>query len=167
MDYIIRKVQTGDEGHLAYIQTESWKAAFKDILPKEILEKTTELNRATSMYKQLIDECIGNGYILEVNGAPHCIAWWDKARDDDMTDYAELISIHSLQDNWGKGYGTKMIEQVIEDIKDVGYTKIMLWVLVDNERARKFYESIGFITYGKTKPCFQTQEICYERYIEI
>lgn len=30
MDCLIRKVQQGDEFDLAYIQTESWKAAFKD-----------------------------------------------------------------------------------------------------------------------------------------
>ncbi len=163
MGYMIRKVQAGDETHLAYIQTESWKAAFRNILPEEILQKTTEINRATAMYKRLLDEHTGNGYILEVNGIPHCIAWWDKARDDDMTDYAELICIHSLQDNWRKGYGTKMMKKVLGDIKDAGYTKAMLWVFADNDRARKFYEARGFVTYGKTKPCFETQEICYER----
>lgn len=39
MEYMIRKVQPDDAIHLAYIQTESWKAAFKDILPEEILKK--------------------------------------------------------------------------------------------------------------------------------
>ncbi len=163
MGYKIRKVQEGDQVALAYIQTESWKAAFKEILPEETLQKATEINRATAMYQGLLDEHIGNGYLLEVNGAPHCIAWWDQARDDDMPDYAELICIHSLQDNWGKGYGTKMMEKVLGDIKDAGYTKVMLWVFTDNNRARKFYEAQGFVTYGKTKPCFETQEICYEK----
>ena len=32
MEYLIRRVKTGDESYLAYIQTESWKAAFKNIL---------------------------------------------------------------------------------------------------------------------------------------
>lgn len=163
MGYVIRKVQADDEVYLAYIQTESWKTAFKNILSEEILQKATERNCATAMYKRLLDEHIGNGYILEVNGNPHCIAWWDKARDDDMPDYAELICIHSLQNNWRKGYGTKMMEKVLDDIKDAGYTKVMLWVFTDNDRARKFYEACGFVTYGKTKPYFETQEICYER----
>lgn len=163
MGYRIRKVQPGDEAHLAYIQTESWKAAFQDILSEEILQKTTVINRATAMYQQLLDEHIGNGYILEVNGTPHCIAWWDKSREEDMPRYAELICIHSLQNNWGKGYGTKMMETVLGDMKAAGYTKVMLWVFTDNHRARNFYEAHGFVTYGKAKPCFETQEICYER----
>lgn len=32
MNCLIRKVRQGDECNLAYIQIESWKAAFKDIL---------------------------------------------------------------------------------------------------------------------------------------
>lgn len=163
MDCLIGKAQSGDESDLAYIQTESWKAAFHNILSDEILQKTTEMNRATEMYKRSLDEGDGNGYILEVNGKPHCIAWWDKSRDKDMPEYAELICIHSLQDNWRKGYGTKMMERVLADIKAAGYIKVMLWVFVDNNRARKFYEACGFVTYGKIKSCFETLEICYEK----
>ena len=37
----IRKVQHGDENNLAYIQTESWKEAFKDIVPADLLSKCT------------------------------------------------------------------------------------------------------------------------------
>ena len=163
MDYFIRKVQQGDELNLAYIQIESWKAAFQDILSAEILQQATDLTHATAMYKQLLDEYIGNGYILEVNSQPHCIAWWGKARDNDMSDYAELICIHSLQDNWRKGYGTQMMNRIMDDMKAAGYDKVMLWVFTNNVRARKFYESCGFVTYGKVKPCFETEEICYER----
>lgn len=53
--------------------------------------------------------------------------------------------------------------QVLADMKAAGYGKVMLWVFTDNDRARKFYEACGFVTYGKTKPCFETREICYER----
>ena len=76
----IRKVQHGDENNLAYIQTESWKEAFKDIVPADLLSKCTGIERATAMYKRLLDENKGNGYILELDGKPHCIAWWDASR---------------------------------------------------------------------------------------
>lgn len=163
MDYIIRKVKNGDETSLAYIQTESWKAAFKGILSDEDLQKYTEISRATAMYKRLLDDNIGNGYILEVDGTPHCIAYWDKSRDDDMSDYAELICIHSMQGKWRNGFGTKMMDRVLEDIKAAGYRKVMLWVFTENERARRFYEACGYVTNGKVKPCFGTEEMCYER----
>ena len=73
----IRKVKKGDENILACIQTESWKEAFKDIVPDDLISKCTGIERAAAMYKRLLDENKGNGYILELDGKPHCIAWWD------------------------------------------------------------------------------------------
>lgn len=39
MEIDIRKVKQGDADALAYIQTESWKTAFKGIIDDEMLEK--------------------------------------------------------------------------------------------------------------------------------
>lgn len=64
MEIQIRRVQMGDEAALAFVQTESWKAAFGNLLNKETLEKCTDIQRATAMYKKLLDERKGNGYIL-------------------------------------------------------------------------------------------------------
>ena len=68
MEATIRKVQPGDESTLAYIQTESWKSAFKDILNADVLERCTNIEKATRMYKSLLDENKGNGYIQFVDG---------------------------------------------------------------------------------------------------
>lgn len=163
MNWIIRNVISGDEKELAYIQTESWKEAFKHILSEELLKTYTDKNRSMKMYKRLIDEGIGHGYILEVNGNPHCIAWWDKARDEDMFGYAELICIHSLCNQWRKGYGTKLMRKILEDMKAKGYDKVLLWVFRDNYQARMFYEKLGFCTFGKMKTYLNTEEICYEK----
>ncbi len=35
-NYLIRKVSSGDAEVLAYIQTESWKAAFKNIISEDM-----------------------------------------------------------------------------------------------------------------------------------
>lgn len=162
MNCEIRKAKSGDESTLAYIQTESWKSAFKDILPTDVLEKCTQIEKATAMYKRLLEQNVGNGYILSVEGKPHCIAWWDATREADMPGYAELICIHSLPDNWHKGYGSKMMQRVLGDIQAAGYQKVMLWVFEANARARSFYEAHGFAFEGRIKPNIEPKEICYE-----
>ena len=111
----IRKVTGGDEKNLAYIQTESWKAAFRGILPPETLDGCTNFSKAEAMYRKLLEEKKGNGYILEIDHRPHCIAWWDAAREEAMAGYAELICIHSLPENWHCGYGSKMMDAVLAD----------------------------------------------------
>ena len=163
MKYTIERAKPGDEETLAYIQTESWKAAFKDILDDDILQRCTQMDKATAMYRRLLEQNIGNGYLLKVEGVPHCIAWWDCTRENDMPGYAELICIHSLQNHWREGYGSKMMDVVLRDIAAAGYTKVMLWVFEDNVRARRFYEAHGFTTDGKTKQNNESTEICYEK----
>ena len=90
----IRRVKAGDEDSLAYVQTESWKEAFREIVPADILSQCTEIERAAEMYKMLLAENKGNGYILELDGRPHCIAWWDAAREENMRGFAELICMN-------------------------------------------------------------------------
>lgn len=161
----IRKVKKGDENILACIQTESWKEAFKEIVPAELLLKCTEKERVAAMYKRLLEEHKGNGYILELDGEPHCIAWWDESREKNMPEYAELICIHSLKDNWHKGYGSMMMDRVLGDVKAAGYSKIMLWVFDNNMRAIKFYEAHGFNASGQKKPALGAVEEMYVREI--
>ena len=157
----IRRVRIGDEAALAYIQTESWKAAFKDILDPETLTRCTDIHKAEAMYKGLLEQNKGNGYLLTLDDRPHCFAWWDAPRDADMLGRAELIAIHSLSSAWGRGYGSMMMDQVLSDIKADAYPEVVLWVFSENTRARRFYEAKGFRLLGYEKPILGKTEICY------
>ena len=157
----IRRAQSGDEETLARIQTESWKAAFAGIVPAELLAQCTNVGRAEKMYARLLAERRGNGYILELDGKAHCIAWWDAAKDDDMPGAAELRCFHSLPDNWRRGYGSRVMERVLTDVKAAGYETIVLWVFARNERAIRFYEAHGFTASGKKQDALGTVEEMY------
>lgn len=159
----IRKVTGGDEKNLAYIQTESWKAAFRSILPPEMLDRCTNFSKAEAMYRKLLEEKKGNGYILEIDHRPHCIAWWDAAREEAMAGYAELICIHSLPENWHCGYGSKMMDAVLAGVAKAGYTKILLWVFEQNAPAIAFYRKYGFAASGRKQPAFGAVEEMYVR----
>ena len=163
METLIRKVQQGDESALAYIQTESWKAAFEGILDADTLMRCTNMDRATEMYRRLLDENIGHGYLLFVDGKAHCLAYWDAARDAEFIGKAELIAIHSLPDNWHKGYGGQMMDWVLQDIKEAGYPEVVLWVFRDNHRARAFYEAKGFRLTDISRPLLDTEEVLYSK----
>lgn len=162
----IRRAVSGDEAILAFIQTESWKAAFDRILAPELLKRLTDFQKNEEMYQRLLQAGKGNGYILSVHDKPHCIAWWDLTREQNMPGYAEIICIHSLPENWHQGFGGKMMDRLLFDITCAGYSDVMLWVFAENDRARKFYEAKGFSATGKTQPAYGTFEVCYERSLE-
>ena len=122
-------------------------------------------NRAEEMLLCIYHENKGNGYLLSVDGTPHCIAYWDTARDAELTGKAELICIHSLPENWHKGYGRQMMNRVLKDIKENGYSEVFLWVFRENYRARAFYEANGFALTDTSKPAFDTEEVLYSKRI--
>ena len=135
----IRSVRPGDAPQLAHIQAESWKAAFREIIPADILSEYTDPEPVTRMYEHLLTHGSAHGYILERDGAPHGIAWWDAAREPDMAGTAELICIHSLPAHWHQGYGKLLLEKVLRDVKSAGYPSILLWVFDANLPAIRFY----------------------------
>ena len=100
---------------------------------------------------------------MELDGKPHCIAWWSVARDANMAGYAELICLHSLQENWHKGYGRAMMERVLADVKKAGYEKLVLWVFENNTRAIQFYKSFGFEPSGRRRPALGAVEEMYSK----
>ena len=145
MDNIrLRKAESGDEKILAYIQTESWKAAFSEILSAEELIRSTDAKKAEKMYKNVLKQNFVNLFIEFVDEKPHCIAGWSENRSELGAGTAELICIHSLCDKWHRGYGSVMMRHILDEIKEAGYSKVILWVFEKNLNARRFYEKHGF-----------------------
>ena len=58
-EYSIELGAPGSEEIFARIQTESWKAGFREILDEQTLQRCTQLDRATAMYRRLLEAGIG------------------------------------------------------------------------------------------------------------
>ncbi len=159
----IRKACPGDEKILAYIQTESWKAAFADILSAEELTRCTDTAKAEEMYRRVIETGRVSMIIEYADGRPHGIAAWGANRCDMGENVAELICIHSLPDKWRMGYGSVMMSHVLEQMKQAGYSDVILWVFEDNARARRFYEKHGFTLTEQAKQANGITEVMYSR----
>lgn len=163
MNITIRKAKNGDEKILAYIQTESWKSAFSDIISAEDMERYTDIAKAEAMYENVLKSGYAEISILEIDGNPHCIAAWSKARNHQFSDCAELICIHSLCDKWNKGYDSMMMNHIIDEINNSGYNSVLLWVFEKNTRARSFYEKHGFELANNTQISYDAVEVMYRK----
>lgn len=163
MKITIREAEPGDEKILAYIQTESWKSAFADIISAEDMERCTDIAKAEAMYENVFKSGYAEMSVLEIDGKPHCIAAWSKSRNPQFSDCAELICIHSLCDKWGKGYGSMMMNHIIDEIKKSGYNSVLLWVFKKNTRARRFYEKHGFELTDNTQISYDAVEVMYRK----
>lgn len=158
----IRRTVSGDETILAKIQTASWRDAFCSILPAQVLEKHLDLPQTEQMYRRVLNDSRYHGFLLSINANPHCMAFWSTFRKENgFSRLAELVCIHSFKENWGNGYGSLMMEQVLSDIQSAGYDKVVLWVFEQNQRARRFYEKHGFILTEQSQNSFGANEVLY------
>lgn len=128
-----------DRTAISEVYEESWKYAYKGIIPKDYLDSIPKgrwaLNLDNPDMKTLV--CVENGRI--VGTSSFC-----KSRFEQFNGWGEVVSIYLLPDYMGKGYGKLLMESVITELERQGYGDVFLWVLEENIRARRFYEQFGF-----------------------
>ena len=157
----LRRACPGDEAALALIHTESWKAAFREILSPEVLAPRTDRQGITDLYQSILGRDFPRITLASVAGEPCGMAVWGESRDG--LEAAELICIHVLPNGWRQGCGSAMMESALQEMKAAGYTAAVLWVFTANTRARTFYEKLGFSPTGKTKNTLGAEELLYKK----
>lgn len=76
----LRDATSEDAKALAYIQTESWKSAFRGILTEADLIQRTDLSKTEAMYERVLSNPTIHVSLEIVDGNPHCMAAWSRNR---------------------------------------------------------------------------------------
>ena len=142
----IRNIEEQDVRRVAEIHVRTWQVAYKDILPQKMLDNLSIEQREESWRKKFLSQGSRSNYVLEVSGD---IRGWisvGPSRDEDANEknISELYGIYLDPRFYGIGYGTKLWHEARRHLRAENFYEITLWVLDANERARKFYEKIGF-----------------------
>lgn len=117
----------------------SWKYAYRDILPREYLERipagrwVSGLDLGGRTHLVLLED---GRYI----GAACCC----DSRFPEFAGWGEVVSLYLLPEYMGRGYGRPLLEAAVSALASQGYRDVFLWVLEENRRARTFYERAGF-----------------------
>jgi GNAT superfamily N-acetyltransferase len=61
-----------------------------------------------------------------------------------------LESLFVVPEQWGYGVGIQLHDAALQQIAEAGWLAAELDVMVDNERARRFYERRGWVPDGRT-----------------
>jgi len=59
--------------------------------------------------------------------------------------------IYVAPDAWGAGAGQALMGEVLQRLREDGFSEAILWVLEDNPRTRRFYELAGWQPDGGVK----------------
>lgn len=139
----IRKGTLDDVKDISRIHALSWKSAYEGIVPEAYLNELKEDFWVSAFTSWIKDHVLRVQIIMDNGSSVGCVAY-GRSRDKSLPNWGEIVSIYLLPDYFGKGYGNKLLESALLDLKNLGYQNIFLWVLKDNQRARRFYENNGF-----------------------
>jgi len=130
-----------DDSRLAIsrVYEESWKYAYKDIIPGDYLESIPEGSWAAH-----IDDPGRNTLIMIEDGIIIGTSTYCRSRYSEMDGVGEISSIYLLPGYMGKGLGRQLLDEAVKGLESLGFKDIFLWVLEENNRARHFYEKSGF-----------------------
>ncbi|WP_017327754.1 GNAT family N-acetyltransferase [Synechococcus sp. PCC 7336] len=165
----IRKALESDASEIARIHVESWKGAYKGLMPDDVLD-ALNVSSKTEAWKSLLTNPENHSYVAEVNSSTAGFASLCACRDPDKNSITvgEIAAIYVHPSNWRLGYGSRLIAKAFEFFRGFGNSEIILWVLEGNRMARDFYEKHGFLVDGesKTHPKSGLVEIRYATHIK-
>ena len=138
-----------------------WRAAYRDSIPADYMAREITDERWVPVFRQNHGEGRYHGLLLYDGEQPLCCATYGPARVDQsagdticafsspgLADWGELVSLYAHPDYWGQGYGSAVMKEVLRRLNTAGYPGCFLYVLRENDRARRFYEKHGFVWDG-------------------
>lgn len=148
----LRRATSEDAGEIARIHVASWLGAYRGLMPDEILDGLSVVERARA-WEDILADAEQPCYVAtdqdSIVGFVHVCACRDPDKEPART--GEIAALYIDPKQWNKGYGTALLRQGMEALHDREYSEVTLWVLEDNGPGRAFYEHFGFTVDGARK----------------
>jgi len=136
----------------ARIHVDSWRAAYRELIPDSYIERFTYELRE-QRFRQSLAANAEETYLIQQNDQVVGILTLGVARDSDVDVHrtGEIWGIYLSPNYWRKGIGRQVVREAESMLQARGYETIILWVLEKNQQARQFYEAMGFSADGASK----------------
>jgi L-amino acid N-acyltransferase YncA len=140
-DVTIRLAVVSDAPAVAGVHVRSWQAAYRGLMPDSLLDNLSVEARTAGWARE-----IPSGQVWVALSGDQVVGFASAGPSRDADAAYELYAIYLLPTAWGTGLALPLAEAAIGSEQDV-----IVWVLDENERARRFYERLGFQADGVTR----------------
>jgi GNAT superfamily N-acetyltransferase len=170
----VRPAVPADAPALAAVHIAAWRAAYRGLVPDEVLDGFSVEQRTARWERQLAEfaapDASGRAWVVELGGDLVGFASTGPLRDDPSdlaTHGGEVYAIYLAPELIGRGLGRTLFRRAVDDLVERGFEPILVWVFEANERGRRFYEAAGFAPDGARQPvvfgAVEVPEIRYGR----
>jgi ribosomal protein S18 acetylase RimI-like enzyme len=164
----VRDARMEDAAVIAAIQVAGWKIAYRGILPDRALAEL-DVTQREARWREILAGSTSREIVAEEDGIVRAFLSDGPVRDADApAGVREIYALYADPDAWGRGFGRALWTELESRLRETGCREVTLWVLEANARARRFYESLGFVRDGATqsKPDLEATECRYRRSIQ-
>ena len=149
---------------LARIQLDATLAAFNHIFPDEAQPPT--IGEVTAQWEQWLgpdwDEDGRRAFAARVAGA--VVGVVIAGPDTIEPNVGHLARLYVTPDRWAQGIGSSLHSAATDHLRSAGFEQATLWVLEHNQRARRWYERLGWHATGERRPVYPPASIDALRY---
>jgi len=134
-----------DAAAVARIHVETWRSAYRGIIPAAHLDALS-IERRTEGWEKNLRQNHSDLLVAEQAGVVRGWISFGPCRDDGEIEQAEIYAIYIDPAVKRTGLGRALLlaaeEQLVTTVPE--FARISLWVLARNDSARRFYERLGY-----------------------
>jgi ribosomal protein S18 acetylase RimI-like enzyme len=148
----IRRATPDDAAALARLHVDSWRTAYRGLVPQSHLD-SLNYDRRARRFRESLARHAEETYLAEQDGDILGFLTLGGCRDEDVGQEAagEIWGIYLAPKHWRKGIGRLLCRYGERILRSRGCRLATLWVLAGNEEARRFYEAMGYEADGATR----------------
>jgi ribosomal protein S18 acetylase RimI-like enzyme len=147
---MVRPATIEDAPAIARIHVASWRSSYAALLPTEFLESLDESSYA-DRWRRFIGEGSSRAYVVEQGDELVGFASGGRERAEETGYEGEIYAIYILDEFQRRGHGRELVRAVVAGLREMGLDDMIIWVLRDNQPARRFYERLGG-TFVRAQP---------------
>jgi GNAT superfamily N-acetyltransferase len=143
----IRRAGVDDARALAGVHIASWRAAYRGLMPAEVLHRLTLEGRERDWRGWLAEGGARHHTLVAERGGAivaFCTIEMPADEPDEPDDVAAIPALYAHPDAVGTGAGSALMDAAVDAIREAGYREAILWMLEGNRRAAGFYERRGW-----------------------
>jgi GNAT superfamily N-acetyltransferase len=148
----IRRATVADARAIAEIGVLGWQAAYRDILPDDLLASLSVAPREVAWRSILESDPEGAAPAWVAEGDGRVVGFLSSGppRDDDVPlPAAEIYAIYVVPEAWRRGAGRALLNTAVDHWRTRSAATLALWVLEANARGRAFYDALGWQADGR------------------
>jgi len=150
--FSIRHARPGDAEAIAGVHDESWRDAYRGVIPGRELERMIA-RRGPSWWQSAILR--GTGLlVLSFDRDLVGYATYGRNRVPSMPYSGEIFELYLRPEFQGLGFGRRLFHAARCELAEHGYLSTVVWALADNERALGFYRRLGGLAVRRAEEKF-------------